>query len=244
VNLTPFAGGIEIGQDAAQQIGGGTDAYFIEQAKFISRDLGMKLEDSIFKRIVRTSIDTNRSYMLFDDVPEKPSETLAIVTWQSGEVCGLYSPAYGQVDGDRLFELEKLAGGHLYKNSKDVYVYGCYFKVVLGLLLANKRMYATVTNVDTTETDFAKTFPERMSDVMDEMLINGNTMIIMSSKLKTKIGNHYTTHATGNTLVKFDEKCNLSVCGVPVVTSQNVPLKVDWTKIKSIPGKTSQPVTP
>jgi hypothetical protein len=237
-NLTPYAGKIELGSDAAKQIGN-HENYFVEQAKFIARDLGMKLENSIFKRIVRTAVDTNRRWMMFDDdLSETVQNTCAIVTWQGDETCGLFSPAYGKVDSDRLFELEKLSSGNLYMDSKNVPVFGSIFKVVLGILLANKRMYGIVTNIDTEHPDFAKDFPERMSEVMDEMLVNSNTMILMSNKLKTRIGNHYTTQKTGNTLVRFDEKCNLSVCGVPVVHSANIPVKVDWSKIPSLNGQT------
>jgi hypothetical protein len=72
-----------------------------------------------------------------------------------------------------------------------------------------------------------------MSEVLDEMLVNENTMILMSNKLKTAIGNKYTTKATENVLVRFDEKCNLSVCGIPVMHTANIPTKVDWSKVVS-----------
>jgi hypothetical protein len=239
-NLTPFAGAIEIGQDTATQMGKGVDTFFIEQAVLIARDLGMKLERSIFERIVRTAVDTNRRWMMFDDdLTEAAKNTLAIVTWEGGECCGLYSPAYGKVDSNKLFELEKFQNGALYQNAQRIPVYGCLFKVVLGLLFANKRMYSVVTNVDTEHANFAKIFPERMSEVMDDMLVGENTMILMSNRLKTKIGNQYTTNQSLNRLVQFNEKCNLSVCGVPVLHSANIPVRVDWSKIPSLPQQTN-----
>ena len=126
VNLTPYAGSIELGSDTATMIGN-HEAYFIEQAQLIARDLGMKLERSIFERIVRTSVDTNRRWSMFDSATPQEQNTLVAVTWQSKECCGLYSPVYGRVDSDRLVELEKLSNGALYKNLKGVLVYGCVF---------------------------------------------------------------------------------------------------------------------
>jgi len=235
VNLTPFAGAIHIGQDTAKLIGN-KDEFFIEQATFIARDLGMKLERSIFENIVRTAYDKNRRFILNEEEEDAAMyNSLAILTPTSGECCGLYSPAYGKLDTDRIFELEKLANGTLYEDKTGRMVFGTLFKVVLGLLLANKRMYAIVSNVDPAAAGFEQSFPEKMSAVLDEMLVNDKTIILMSNRLKTAIGNKYTTAKTVNMLIRFDEVCNLSVCGVPVIASANIPTKVDWTKIVGLP---------
>jgi len=231
VHLTPFGGAIELGDDFCRNSRQSLDSLFVEQAKYVARDLGMKLERSIYEKIVRTSIDTNRNFLLSGDVPNTASNTLVVLTPVSGEVCGLYSPAYGKYDSDRLIELEKLSGGALYSNLKGIAVFGAIFKAVLGVLLGNRRMYATVTNVDPTDKDFVKTFPEKMSEVLDECLVGESTFVLMSNRLKTAIGSKYTTQSSQNTLIRFDEKCNLSICGVPVVHSANIPSKVDWTKM-------------
>jgi hypothetical protein len=234
-SLTPYAGSIEIGQDLARLVGD-KDSYFVEQARYIARDLGMKLERSVFERLVRTAVDTNRRYIMFDkdDATDQTWNSLAVVTWTGGECCGLFSPVYQRVDTDRIIELEKLSGGNLYQNLKGIPVYGCLFKTVLGLLLANKKMYAVVTNIDTSHKGFAKEFPLQLSAVLDDMLVNRNSMILMSRRLKTEIGNKYTTHATGTTLIRCNEQCDLSVCGVPVFATANLPTKVNWQNIPSL----------
>ena len=89
VNLTPYAGAIEVGADTARMIGN-HKAYFVEQARLVARDLGQKLEKSIFERIVRTSVDTNRRWSMFDSATPQEQNTLVAVTWQSKECCGLY----------------------------------------------------------------------------------------------------------------------------------------------------------
>jgi len=128
-NLTPFAGTLEIGSDTAKQIGR-LDGWFAEQACFVARDFGQKLETSMFGNIVRTALTNNRHWAL-SDTSTKQHNTIAIVTWTGGETCGLYSPIYGRVDADRLFELEKLSNGALYENRSGVLVYGAVFKTVM-----------------------------------------------------------------------------------------------------------------
>ena len=226
-HLTPYAGSIEVGQDFAKLVN--KDQYFVEQARYVARDLGMKLEKQVFERLVRTSVDTQRRFIMFnmEDMGDQTWNSLAVVTWCAGEVCGLYSPAYQKMDTERIIELEKLSNGALYKNQHGIPVYGCLFKTVLGLLLANKKMFAVVTNVDPEHKKFDTEFPLQLSAVLDEMLVNENTMILMSRRLKTAIGNHYTRKATSNALIRFDEKCNLSVCGVPVLATANIPSKVN-----------------
>ena len=228
-NLTPFSGSLEIGSDAAKQIGR-LDGWFAEQACFVARDFGQKLETSMFGNIVRTALTNNRHWAL-SDTDSKQHNTIAIVSWTGGETCGLYSPIYGKVDANRLFELEKLQNGSMYKNERGILTYGAIFKTTMGLLLANKRQYAVVTHVDPGEKGFAKSFPEKMSEILDECLVNEYTTILMSNRLRTAVGCQYTTKATENVLVKFDEKCNLSVCGVPVISSANLPTRVDWSKM-------------
>ena len=90
--------------------------------------------------------------------------------------------------------------------------------------MGNTRLYATLANVDPTQKEFDATFPMKMSALLDECLVNENTIILMNTALRSEIANRYTTFKNANALIKFDDRFNMSICGIPVVASQNIPL--------------------
>ena len=224
-NLTPVGGLIEVGSDTAALVGGAPN-YFREQALLLARGLGMKLERSIFQKIVQTAFNKQRRWHLLEEDHKNPTDDgkaiLAIVTPTAGELCGLYSPHFDKMTGDeRFFELSKISGGNPYLNRDGVLVYGAYFRCVLGLLMANQKLHATLSNIDSSAKNFREVFPLKMSLLLDECLVNENTVILMNTRLRTCVANTFATHSTANAFVRFDERASLSICGIPVLVSSN-----------------------
>lgn len=221
VNLTPFGGRMELGEDTARLMGN-PDVFFREQSILLAREAGQKLEKSVFERIVATAIEKNKVFCM-SETPSTTGVTIAVVSWNPYETCGLFSPRY---DRGEFFELEKYHKGAVYPNRQGVNVFGAYAKFMAGLLLANPKSYAVLRNVpvDTEGKDFPKKFATAMADVIDAANPNENCTVIMPRAYKVKLAAAVSTHQTANTLLSFDPQFNLRIVGVPVIGSPNIPL--------------------
>jgi len=219
-SLTPLGGRIELGEDTATMMGGANE-FFREQSILLARHAGQQLEEQFFHLICVNAIKHNKVFMYSDT----PGVTIAVVSWNALETCGLFSPAFKKPHGD-FFELEKYHGGQVYPNQAGVNVFGAYCKATVGLLLANKNAIAVLTNVpkNTDLKDFPKKFATAMADVIDSADPNQHTTVIMPRQFKTKIASAVAHHGTGNALIQVDANFNMRICGALVIGSPNVPM--------------------
>ena len=222
-NLTAIGGVIEVGRDFAQQTGG-VDAYLKESAVLFARELGMQLENAFYYRIHEVAVAKHRRWSC--NATGTSAGTLAVLTPTPSECCALFSPVYPRSDEPRFFELEKLSGGATYLDQQGRAVYGAMLKSAVGLLLANERLFATLDGIDPSSANFDKKFPEMVSELLDEILINDKTIFVMNHKLKNRIANQFAAMTKANKLISFDDRFGMSIAGIKVVPSQNVPLSV------------------
>jgi len=196
-HLTALGGILELGDDLTRQ-SGGADAVFQEQALLFAKEAGCKLEASYFTRILETAIGKDKAFQCIES--KTPMPAVAVVTWQPGETCGLFSPIYSKV-GERFFDMQKLSSGDIYLNKDGIAVRGAIIKICVGLLLANKRSYAALCNIpdDITPAKFAAC----MANVIDMASPTDNTTIIMPRSLKTRIASLYSQYGTSNSLMRF-----------------------------------------
>jgi hypothetical protein len=110
VDLTPFGGSFEFGEDLMLQSHGNAKDYLADQIPPVLRKTGMELERSLYinnfltKTIAYETVrSANAAASAGNHYP-----TMVAVTWEPGEMTGLYSPLpYGRGESfGKLFETE------------------------------------------------------------------------------------------------------------------------------------------
>ena len=87
--------------------------------------------------------------------------------------------------------------------------------------MANPKLYATLSNIDASAKNFREVFPLKISLLLNEAFVNENTVILMNTRLRTCVANMFAQHNTANAFIRFNEKAELSICGIPVLVSNN-----------------------
>jgi len=143
---------------------------------------------------------------------------------------GLYSPLlYGK--GDRfgkLFESEWTNNKACHTFTNGVVCYSATCKIFLGILLANMQKIALQINIKGTPT------AKQLAAQVNAVQAGGSTRIYCSMALKTSIAVTYAETQKGNGVVAVTGAGEVSVLGVPIVTSSNIPKKVGFVDVPLI----------
>ena len=232
VNLTPFGGSFEFGEDMMKQTHGTPEAFLATKVPPVLRKTGMALETNLY---VNSFLTKTMEYKTARSATENASTsgrfaTIVAVTWEPGEMTGLFSPLpYGR--GDRfgqLFETEWVNDKKRHKLSNGVIGYAATLKVFIGILLANKQKIASLVNITATPT------PKQLAALVNAANPNASTRLYCSAAVKTSIAAAYAFTQQGNGLVAVTSTGDVSVLGVPIVTSSNIPQEVGYLDAPSI----------
>jgi hypothetical protein len=226
VDLTPFGGSFEFGEDLMLQSHGNAKDYLADQIPPVLRKTGMELERSLYINNFLTktiAYETMRSAHSAASA-ENHYPTMVAVTWEPGEMTGLYSPLpYGS--GDRfgkLFETEWANDKARHKLESGVYGYAATIKIFIGILLANKQKISSLVNIVGTPS------AKQLAALVNAANSNGSTRIYCSAALKTSIAAAFARVYDGNGLVSVTGAGEVSVLGVPIVTSNNIPQTIGF----------------
>ena len=226
VKLTPFGGAFEFGEDLMLQTHGTPEAYLATKIPPVLRRTGMELERSLYVNSFLAQTVKNATVRSATESAATDGQyaTMVAVTWEPGEMTGLFSPLpYG--NGDRigqLFETKWANGKERHKLSNGVYGYAATIKVFIGVLLANKQKIASLVNITETPS------PNQLAALVNAANPNASTRLYCSAAVKTSIAAAYAFTQKGNGLVAVSGTGDVSVLGVPIVTSNNIPQTVGF----------------
>ena len=226
VNLTPIGGKYQFGEDRMIHTHNTPESFLATLVPSVMRKSGMEFEASLYRDnfLVKTlEYGTARSVSTTASAGNQYPSMVA-VTWEPGEMTGLYSPLpYGSGESfGRLFETKWLnnKAPHTLPNGVTGYVAEC--KVLIGILLANQKKIASLVNIDKTPTAL------QLAALVNAATSNSSTRIYCSAALKTSIAAAYARTHDGNGLVAVSSAGEVTVLGVPIVTSNNIPKTVDF----------------
>ena len=226
VKLTPFGGDFSFGEDLMKQTHGTPEAYLATQVPPVLRATGMALEESLYlnnfltKTIeYGTARSTSASASAGNFYP-----TMVAITWEPGEMTGLYSPLpYGSGDKfGKLFETEWANDKARHKLEDGIYGYAATVKIFIGILLANRQKIASLVNITSTPT------ATQLASLVNAASSNSSTRIYCSAAMKTSIAAAYARTYDGNGLVAVTGAGEVSVIGVPIITSNNIPREIGF----------------
>lgn len=185
LNLNIVGGEIVENIDIVDQLGGWM-TYLEREMSPIMRETGASLEASIIYNNLRAAAITNGKYSKAGG-SNNTNDSIVAVTWNPGETCGVYDPAFS--DGNNLFKWRPLYGGGIGTNySTGVKEYGTIFDTTIGVMLGNSRQVAAVTNIDVTNA----TVKLPTAAMMDKMLVdcraNANTRIYCHPRIAYTLG--------------------------------------------------------
>jgi hypothetical protein len=148
--------------------------------------------------------------------------TMVAITWTPDEMTGLCSPlpyqsgeSFGQ-----LFKPEWANGKQRHKLANGVYGYAATVKMLIGILLAKKTKIAALVNIAGTPT------AKQLADLVTAAQGSGSTRIYCSAGLRTSIAADYARLMNGSGLVSVGGAGEISVLGVPAITSHNIPMGI------------------
>ena len=226
VNLTPFGGAIKFGEDMMLQTYGTPEAYLAAQIPAILRKSGMQLETSLYvNNFLPLAIQYGTAMSVIEDSEVEISSTygtMVAITWTPDEMTGLYSPLpYGAGENyGQLFRPQWANNKARHELSNGVYGYAATVKMLIGILLANKRKISALVNIDSTPP-----MAKQLAEFVNAAQGSGSTRIYCSASLKTSIAAMYARTMDGSGLVSVSGAGEVSILGVPIVTSHNIPLK-------------------
>lgn len=232
VNLTPFGGKFEFGEDRMRHTHTNPETFLASQVQPVLRKTGMNLEESLY---VQNFLTKTIAYgTAWSSNPSAAAGntygTMVAVTWEPGEMTGLYSPlAYGKGESfGKLFETEWTNNKARHTLPNGIVGYAATVKIFLGILLANKQKIASLVNIIGTPT------ASQLAALANAVQANGSTRIYCSAALKTSIAAMYAQSQQGNGLVAVTSAGEVSVLGVPLVTSSNIPRKIGFIDVPPI----------
>jgi hypothetical protein len=232
VHLTPFGGKFEFGEDRMRLTHATPDTFLAKQIPPVLRKTGMALEHSIYlNNFLPTTIRNGTAWSANATAEaDKTYASMVAITWEPGEMTGLYSPLpYGK--GDRfgkLFESDWTNNKARHTLPNGVVGYSATVKIFLGMLLANTQKIASLINIKGTPT------AKQLAALVNAVQAGGSTRIYCSMALKTSIAATYAETQKGNGLVAVTGAGEVSVLGVPLVTSSNIPKKVGFVDVPPI----------
>lgn len=232
VHLTPFGGKFEFGEDRMRLTHATPDTFLATQIPPVLRRTGMVLEHSIYlNNFLPTTIKNETAWSAnVTAEADKLYGSMVAITWEPGEMTGLHSPLpYGK--GDRfgkLFETEWINNKARHTLPNGVVGFAATCKIFLGMLLANKQKIASLINIKGTPT------AKQLAALVNAVQAGGSTRIYCSLALKTAIAATFAETQKGNGLVAVTGAGEVSVLGVPIVTSSNIPKKVGYVDVPLI----------
>jgi hypothetical protein len=178
-DLSIIGGEMFVGEDKARKFGSAT-SYFDKKLPIALKQTGMDIEASILYNNLRAFTIEN-SKAVSAGGSSDTNYSIVAVTWTRGEVTGLYD-AEGFGNG-KVFDIQPINGGNLYKNSDGILGYGIRAKSYMGVQLANKRYLSSVVNID-----LDSATPSPITDVMmDDLLLkcryNSSTKLYMHPRV-------------------------------------------------------------
>ena len=221
VPLTPFGGKFEFGEDRMFHTHHTPESFLATLVPSVLRTTGMALEEAIYlNNFLTKTLDYGTARSVVETIPSVGKYgSMVAVTWEPGEMTGLYSPLpYGKGESfGRLFETKWLNNKMPHTLPNGVVGYAATCKIFIGLLLANKRKIASLVNISEAPTAL------QLSALVNAAQSNGSTRIYTSAALKTSIAAKFATMQQGNGLVSVSSAGEVSVLGVPIVASNNIP---------------------
>jgi len=216
VPLTAFGGAFEFGEDLMKQTHGTPEAYIATQVPPVLRKTGMEFERSLF---INNFLTKSIEYGTARSAGAGAGAAMVAITWTAGEMTGLFSPLpYGS--GERfgqLFETDWANGKQRHKLEEGMYGYAATIKVFLGVLLANKQKIASLVNIT------APPSADLLARFVSSVNPNASTRIYCSMATKLSIAAQFAQQTQGNNMVSVTGNGEVSVLGVPIVTSNNIP---------------------
>jgi len=221
VKLTAFGGNFKFGEDLMKQTVGTPDAYIASQVPAVLRASGMAFEQSIYFDNFLPYTDKNgRAMSVQDSVTNVPCHTIVAVTWEPGEMTGLFSPLpYGSgTNFGQLFETDWANNMARHDIGNGVYGYAASIKIFIGMLLANKRKIASLVNI----VDIDQLTAKQLGSLVNSASATSSTRLYCSAALKTAIAAKFSQQQQGNGLVAVTSTGEVTVMGVPIVASNNI----------------------
>jgi len=225
VPLKAFGGAIKFGEDLMKKTHGTPDAYLSAQIPALLRDSGARLETTLYTRyLLEHAIQIKKAIAGSEGVAGQKYGTMVAVTWNPNEMIGLYSPLpyNGGSDFGAFFRPEWANGKNRHDLGNGVYGYAATIKTLIGFLMANTRKISAIVNIDGTPT------PLQLASFVNAAQGGngtGNTRIYCAPALRTSIAASYAQQFQGNGLVAVSSSGDVSIQGVPVVTSYNIPME-------------------
>jgi len=225
VDLSVLGGIQEVGEDKAGKMGG-APAYFASKMPAILSDTGSNLEKSLIYNSIKPYAKTNSRMQDAGGTASGAMFSIACVKWVAGETTLLYDPT-GFGNG-KIFDIQPLSGGSLYKDADNVLVYGQRIKTYLGVQLANPRNVSAIANIDLAVDEESTTGYEALPTEaqIDEMLLQArgnpaNTFIYMHPKVKNAL-NVYKGSALETNVMDTDYNRTFDMWnGFRIITSYN-----------------------
>jgi len=226
VNLTPFGGKFEFGEDRMKHTHNTPESFLAAQVAPVLRKTGMNLEESLYlNNFLTKTIDYGTVWSSNASAASGNTYgTMVAVTWEPGEMTGLYSQLpYGKGESfGKLFETEWTNNKSRHTLPNGVVGYSATVKIFLGILLANKQKIASLVNIVGTPS------AQQLAALVNAVQANDSTRLYCSAALKTSIAAMYAQTQQGNGLVAVTSAGEVSVLGVPIVTSSNIPKKIGF----------------
>ena len=142
VPLHAFGGNFKFGEDRMLHSHSTPEVFLATQIPPVMRSTGMKFERSLYlHHFLKKTMEYSTARSSTQDADKDGHyETMVAITWEPGEMTGLYSPLpYGQGDSyGKLFETQWLNNKTRHVLDNGVIGYAATIKIFLGMLLANQ----------------------------------------------------------------------------------------------------------
>ncbi|MDR3235014.1 MAG: hypothetical protein LBT46_15365 [Planctomycetaceae bacterium] len=225
-NLTPLGGKILMPEDKVIKYGG-VEKYLAKRLPPAMRQSGMKIEKSLFlNNFLGKAVEFSNAVSASETPADMPNyAAMAAITWSPGEVTGLFSPLpYADPRLGQVFETSALNGGNRYDyrhpvDKVDIVVYGATVKTLIGMQLENKLKIAALVNIGATAVPTAT----QLVELVKRASFGTTTRIYCNPSLALRIAAYYSTQNHGNGLITVQPGGQVSIVGVPVITSFNIP---------------------
>lgn len=167
---------------------GGKDAYFGKQLPKILKHTAEQTDASIYYNNLRQFAITSGKAISAGGT-DNTNYSMVVVTWEEGEMSGLYDPTKGT-----MFNQEDWYSGGLGPMDNGASGYTREIKAYLGIQLLNPRYISAIVNIDLTDDgsgDYTA-FPalKDIRNILTDAEVNSNSRIYCHPRLKSAFGKY------------------------------------------------------
>lgn len=218
-DLSVLGGKIDGEREKVERLGG-KDAYFGKKLPTVIKKTAEDTDKSIYYNNLRQFAIANGKAVSAGG-SNNTNYSMVIVTWEEGEMSGLYDPSRGQ-----MFDQEDWWQGGLGEMSNGASGYRREIKAYLGIQLLNPKYISAIVNIDLSDDGSggytALPSMKQIREALIDAKVNSNSRVYCHPRLKSAFGKYKEDLLQVGVQDKNLDQIVDMLDGVPIIASYNL----------------------